>query len=108
MDVRPIACAWKSSRISSAICTGASTSRTTCCFRARSRSSTVRGAMTEPEVRDALREVIDPELGINIVDLGLVYRIDFAGDDIVVTMTMTTPACPMRDYMQDLVQSTLA
>jgi metal-sulfur cluster biosynthetic enzyme len=64
--------------------------------------------MTEPEVRDALREVIDPELGINIVDLGLVYRIELAGDDIVVTITMTTPACPMRDYMQDLVQSTLA
>jgi metal-sulfur cluster biosynthetic enzyme len=64
--------------------------------------------MTEADIRDALRDAIDPELGINIVDLGLVYRIDVNGENIHVTMTMTTPACPLREYMQDLVQSTLA
>jgi metal-sulfur cluster biosynthetic enzyme len=63
--------------------------------------------MTEPDVRDALREVIDPELGINIVDLGLVYGIEVAGGNVRITMTMTTPACPLRDYIQDLVESTV-
>ncbi len=63
--------------------------------------------MTDTDVRDALREVIDPELGINIVDLGLVYGIDVAGGSVRITMTMTTPACPLRDYIQDLVESTV-
>ena len=63
--------------------------------------------MTTTEVREALREVVDPELGVNIVDLGLVYAIDVDDGDVRVTMTMTTPACPLRDYLQDLVESTL-
>ena len=63
--------------------------------------------MTPAEVREALREVVDPELGVNIVDLGLVYAIDVADGEVRVTMTMTTPACPLRDYIQDLVESTL-
>jgi metal-sulfur cluster biosynthetic enzyme len=63
--------------------------------------------MTETDVRDALRDVIDPELGINIVDLGLVYDIDVTGGSVRITMTMTTPACPLRDYIQDLVESTV-
>ena len=61
--------------------------------------------MTEDDVRAALREVLDPELGVNIVDLGLVYGIEVEGDVARVTMTMTTPACPLRDYLQDLVES---
>ena len=43
---------------------------------------------------DALRGVIDPEVGENIVDLGLVYRLDCAPGSVAVEMTMTTPACP--------------
>ena len=50
-------------------------------------------------VRDALREVIDPELGINVVDLGLVYRIDAEPDRLSVAMTMTTPACPLGEHL---------
>ena len=61
--------------------------------------------MTDADVRAVLREVIDPELGINIVDLGLVYGIEVDGADVRITMTMTTPACPLRDYIQDLVES---
>lgn len=61
--------------------------------------------MTDADVRDALREVIDPELGINIVDLGLVYGVDVSAGDVRITMTMTTAACPLRDYLQDLVES---
>ena len=64
--------------------------------------------MTEADVRTALREVIDPEIGINIVDLGLVYDVHVEQDSVRVTMTMTSPACPLRDYLQDLVESTIS
>jgi metal-sulfur cluster biosynthetic enzyme len=63
--------------------------------------------MTEADVREALREVIDPELGINIVDLGLVYDVSVDGTTVAITMTMTSPACPLRDYLQELVESAL-
>jgi metal-sulfur cluster biosynthetic enzyme len=63
--------------------------------------------MTPAEVREALREVVDPELGVNIVDLGLVYAIEVVDTELRVTMAMTTPACPLRDYIRDLVESTL-
>lgn len=61
--------------------------------------------MTETEIRDALRGVIDPELGVNIVDLGLVYGVEIDGGRVRVAMTMTTPACPLGDYLRDLVES---
>ena len=63
--------------------------------------------ITESAVRDALRQVIDPELGINIVDLGLVYGIEIDGARVRVVMTMTSPACPLGDYLKDLVDSTV-
>ena len=63
--------------------------------------------VTEQAVRDALREVIDPELGVNIVDLGLVYRIDLDDARVRIVMTMTSPACPLGDYLKDLVDSTI-
>lgn len=50
---------------------------------------------TEEAIRAALRGVIDPEVGMNVVDLGLVYGIAIAPDRVRVNMTMTTPACPM-------------
>lgn len=51
-------------------------------------------------VLDALHEVIDPELGYNIVDLGLIYSIEVNDDGMVaITMTMTTPGCPAQDYI---------
>ncbi|MBZ5556972.1 MAG: metal-sulfur cluster assembly factor [Acidobacteriia bacterium] len=61
--------------------------------------------MTDSDIRDALRDVIDPELGVNIVDLGLVYGIAIDGTRVRVAMTMTTPACPLGEYLKDLVQS---
>jgi metal-sulfur cluster biosynthetic enzyme len=65
-------------------------------------------AMTETDVREALRTVIDPELGINIVDLGLVYGIAIDGGQVRVSMTMTSPACPLGSYLKDLVESTVS
>lgn len=63
--------------------------------------------MTEAEVREAVRRVVDPELGVNIVDLGLVYGIDIDGARVRVVMTMTSPACPLGDYLKDAVASTI-
>ncbi len=53
----------------------------------------------EATIRDCLRQVIDPEAGCNIVDLGLVYRIEIAPPQVVVAMTMTSPACPLGDMI---------
>ena len=54
------------------------------------------------EVFEALHDVVDPELGINVVDLGLVYGVDL-GDDGVATidMTLTSAACPLTDVIED-------
>lgn len=54
-----------------------------------------------PAVVDALRSVIDPELGVNIVDLGLVYGTDVADGVAHVAMTTTTPACPIGSYLEE-------
>ncbi len=59
-------------------------------------------------IRDALRDIDDPEAGMNIVDLGLVYAIDVAADRVVVEMTMTTPACPVADVLTDRVRETVS
>lgn len=61
----------------------------------------------ESRVRDALRHVLDPELGINIVDLGLVYRIDVDEARVRIAMTMTSPACPLVDYLKELIVSAI-
>ncbi len=63
---------------------------------------------TEEEVREALRSVDDPEVGMSIVDLGLVYRIDVSPERIRVEMTMTTQACPMGDLITDNARRAVA
>jgi metal-sulfur cluster biosynthetic enzyme len=55
-------------------------------------------------VREALRGVEDPEAGMNIVDLGLVYTIEVSSAAVTVEMTMTTAACPMSDLIVEQAQ----
>jgi metal-sulfur cluster biosynthetic enzyme len=60
-------------------------------------------------MRELLRTVTDPELGVNIVDLGLVYELDVSSDGIAqVRMTLTTPGCPLGAYLDDAVRDALA
>lgn len=61
----------------------------------------------EAALRDALREVIDPEIGINIVDLGLVYRIALSDRSVLVEMTMTSAACPLGEMIVEEVKEVL-
>jgi metal-sulfur cluster biosynthetic enzyme len=59
------------------------------------------------DIEEAMRDVVDPELGINVVDLGLVYGI--AVDDRIATidMTLTSAACPLTDVIEDQARSAL-
>jgi len=51
--------------------------------------------MKKEKILEKLREVVDPELGVNIVDLGLIYEIKVDGGNVKILMTLTTPGCPM-------------
>ena len=51
--------------------------------------------VTEEQVREALKQIEDPEVGLNIVDLGLVYDIDVEGTSVQIRMTLTSPGCPV-------------
>ena len=50
--------------------------------------------VTEDTVFDAVKEIIDPEVGINIVDMGLIYGVDIEDETVNITMTLTSPGCP--------------
>ena len=56
------------------------------------------------QIADILRHVDDPELGINIVDLGLVYDLEFEGGTLAIQLTMTTPACPLGDHIKRAIR----
>ena len=64
--------------------------------------------VTEERVRAAIREVIDPELGVNVVDLGLIYGIDVNGGVVRVRMTLTTPSCPLHQSLGTAIAKAVA
>jgi len=55
---------------------------------------------TSEDVMEALKEVYDPELGINIVDLGVLYDVQVSGSSIRVALTLTSPSCPLGEQIQ--------
>lgn len=68
--------------------------------------TTVQAAENEDLIVESLREVYDPELGMSIVDLGLVYGIETQGDEVNVRMTFTSMGCPMGpQIVEDVKQA---
>ena len=64
--------------------------------------------VTKEDVTEAMKDVVDPELGINVVDLGLVYDVHLdEGSNVVLDMTLTSAACPLTDVIQDQTNSAL-
>ena len=67
------------------------------------------GSVPGGDVLEALKDVIDPELGINIVDLGLVYGVQIGEDDsVILEMTLTSAACPLTDVIERQAQMVLS
>ena len=62
---------------------------------------------TKDEILEVLKGVIDPEIGLNIVDLGLVYAVEFNENEISITMTLTTPGCPMHNSITAWVEKVI-
>lgn len=65
------------------------------------------GGSEADQLRELLRDVIDPELGVDIVSLGLVYGIELNGRSAAVLATTTTPACPLGDYISSEIERVL-
>lgn len=63
--------------------------------------------LTEDQILNALKTVIDPEIGINIVDLGLIYLLYINDDKVKIDMTLTTPGCPMHNGMTEWVKESI-
>ncbi len=63
--------------------------------------------ITEATVMETLRQVVDPEIDCNIVDLGLIYSVQIAGASVAVQMTLTTPGCPMHESIASGVKMAL-
>ena len=59
------------------------------------------------DLTEAMRDVVDPELGINVVDLGLVYDIHVDGNQATIDMTLTSAACPLTDVIEDQTRQAL-
>jgi metal-sulfur cluster biosynthetic enzyme len=60
------------------------------------------------EIEEALKDVVDPEIGVNIVDLGLVYDMAVDADNVAtIDMTLTSAACPLTDMIEDQVAAAL-
>ena len=71
-------------------------------------SDTTTAAANVADVEEALRDVVDPELGINVVDLGLVYDVHLdEHSNAVLDMTLTSAACPLTDVITDQTESAL-
>jgi metal-sulfur cluster biosynthetic enzyme len=64
--------------------------------------------LSEKDILRVLSKVNDPEAGVNIVDLGLIYSTEVLDDGVRIVMTMTTPACPMHSYLTEEVRAAIS
>lgn len=63
---------------------------------------------TEQEIREVLRPVIDPEIGMSVVDLGMIREVAIEGDIVEIKMVLTAPFCPLADFLTDQVRQAAA
>lgn len=63
--------------------------------------------MTEEQIYEVLRSVYDPEIGVNIVDLGLVYHVEIRSHEVYIQIIMTTPACPLSGLISRNIEQAL-
>ena len=71
-------------------------------------SGSTSSSVSVEDVTEAMKDVVDPELGINVVDLGLVYGIHLdEGSNVVLDMTLTSAACPLTDVIEDQTSAAL-
>ncbi len=63
--------------------------------------------ISEDLIMNTLSQIIDPEIGLNIVELGLIYNLEISEDAVDVTMTLTTPGCPMHSSMVTWVEKAI-
>jgi metal-sulfur cluster biosynthetic enzyme len=67
-----------------------------------------RGTLSVEDVEEAMKDVVDPELGINVVDLGLLYGVDIdESSNVTLDMTLTSAACPLTDVIMDQTEQAL-
>jgi metal-sulfur cluster biosynthetic enzyme len=59
---------------------------------------------TVEDVQEALTNVIDPELGLDFIELGLVYEVEIDGGDVYVTFTLTSPGCPIGPQVSEQIE----
>ena len=71
-------------------------------------TETVQARPSQEEIEEVLKEVIDPELGVNIVDLGLLYGMRWDDNGVLILdLTLTTAACPLQDVIEEQVEAKL-
>lgn len=63
---------------------------------------------TEAQVLEALQTVMDPEVGMSVVELGLIYGVKIEGPRVLITMTLTAPGCPVHDAMTEWVKGAVS
>jgi serine O-acetyltransferase len=64
--------------------------------------------VTEKKIRQALRPVVDPEMGVSVVDLGMIREVEVEGDAVEIKMVLTTPFCPLAKVIIEQVQEAAA
>lgn len=63
--------------------------------------------VTEEQIREALKQVLDPEIGISLIDLNMIKTVSITDTEILIEMVLTMPGCPMYVYMMEEVKKTI-
>ncbi len=64
--------------------------------------------VTEKKIREALRPVVDPEMGVSVVDLGMIREVEIQGSEVEIKMVLTTPFCPLAGVITEQVREAAA